>query len=247
MTISYMLSSRDLITESYNFYRQHIKSLLWFVLIFGVVIFLEAVASSTLIDVSLTNWQGFALSLLLGIPFSLLALLVSVTLILAIHDLSSGKRPNLKNLFSLGAQKFIGVFLASIIVAVISAVGFILLIIPGVYVWVVLAFTLYFIILENQGVREATESSRNLVKGRFGNVLARLFLPNLFWVFTAWLILGIIDGLLGLPQLARLTDNSISWGIGLNLVSSILTATVNAIFMPLFTIVIYLLYKDLKE
>lgn len=242
-----MLSSKDLITESYNFYRKNAKPLLALVLMFGIIIFLEAVASSTLIDVSVTDWQGFGLSLLLGIPFSLVALLLSIALILTVNDLHADKRPNLKNLFSLGAQKFIVALLASIVVAIASAVGFILLIIPGIYVWVVLAFTLYFVILENQGVREATESSRNLVRERFSVVLARLFLPNLFWVFTAWLILGIIDGLLGLPPLARLADSSVSWGIGLNLLSNILTAVVNALFMPLFTIVTYLLYKDLRE
>jgi len=212
-----------------------------------MIIFLEAMASSILVDISVTDWQGFALSFLLGLPFSLLALLVSIALILAVRDLAEEKRVNLKNIFLAGARKFFPSLTASIVVVTASALGFILLIIPGIYIWVVLAFTLYFVILEDQRVREAIGSSRELVKGRFSATLARLFLPNLFWIFTAWLILRIVDGLLNLPYLARLPDNSVNWNIGINLISSILTATVNALIMPLFTIVTYLLYKDLKE
>lgn len=57
------------------------------------------------------------------------------------------------------------VFVVELIAAVVSAVGFMLFVIPGVFVYQRLRFARYFVIDKNQSIRQALESSWHMTEG----------------------------------------------------------------------------------
>ena len=115
--------------------------------------------------------------------------------------------PLLGNSLDRALSKAVPLIFGSILAGLFSALASILLVIPGIYVGVKLAFTPCAIALENQGGTEGLGYSWNLVKGRWWGV---------FWAFLAvGLIFGIailisflVGGILGAALGAVVVGNA---------------------------------------
>jgi len=109
-------------------------------------------------------------------------------------------------------------FLVSLARGLIMALGFVILIIPGIIFGVWFSFSLFIQISKGTSVRESLAKSRSLTKGRFWPILGR---------FSVFLLIYV---------LIQMVSANIPY-IG----------PVFAIFMgPFFLIPFYLLYKDLS-
>jgi membrane-anchored glycerophosphoryl diester phosphodiesterase (GDPDase) len=87
-----------------------------------------------------------------------------------------------------GLRRFGSVLLVSIMVGIVVAIGFILLIIPGIILLVFFSISIPSVVVESRRGREAMRRSWNLVKGHFWHVLGVI-------VVTA-IITGIIQSVL---------------------------------------------------
>jgi hypothetical protein len=130
----------------------------------------------------------------------------------------------------------------SFVYGVFVFLGFIALIIPGIIVMVLYAFTLYFVFFEEKKFEGSFGKSRELVRGYFWPVFGRFCLGVLI-IWAAYFLLGIIAGLLfALLKLVSVTANKDT----LDLLSSLFSVVVSLVVGPLTLLYTYNIYKSLK-
>jgi hypothetical protein len=125
-----------------------------------------------------------------------------------------------------GFSRFGSVLLVAVLVGLIVVAGFILLIIPGIILWVFLSVAIPALVIENRRGTEALKRSWNLVSGHFWHALAVLL--------VAAIISGIVGSILG----AIGGDN---W-----FVRWIFQAIAQIITAPFSALVAVVLYLDLR-
>lgn len=104
---------------------------------------------------------------------------------------------SIRDLLSLGKKLALPLFLTLLLLGLLVSLGFILLIIPGIILWVWFTFVVVVMINENVWGLAALKSSRNLVKGRFWKVLgysAFCLLLAFVYSLTISLLSSIIPG-----------------------------------------------------
>jgi hypothetical protein len=191
-------------------YKAHARHLLSIAL----VVYLVAAAIETLLA-------------LLGIIGVLLAIIVSViavfllqaALVKAVEDVRDGRVDLSFSETLQAARPAVGrVALTSIVAGIGIFIGFILLIVPGLYLLTVWCLFVPVVVLEGLGTGAALGRSRDLVRGHEWQVLGTLVL-----VFVVLLVVGVVIGLLlsGLPMAAR------------NFISEIVSGTLTAPFLAL--------------
>lgn len=128
--------------------------------------------------------------------------------------------------YRFGFKRFGAVFLLSLLVGLVVAVGFILLIIPGIIFLTLLAVSVPALVIEGLGVTAAMSRSWNLAKGYFWHVLGTIIL--------AAIIAGIVSGILG-------AIGGSNWFLGwiFGSIGTIITG-------PFSALVSVLLYLDLR-
>lgn len=119
-----------------------------------------------------------------------------------------------------GINRFLPYLSVVIPTAIVTLLGLILLVIPGIIIGVYLMFVSYVFIIEQQRGLAALRRSRDLVRGHFWQVLGRTFLLGLLYVIIA---------------------------VPLSLVQVVGPVIVSLILSPIATIYFYYLYTSLSE
>lgn len=101
--------------------------------------------------------------------------------------------PLLGNSLDRAVSKAVPLVFGSILAGLLSFLASILLIIPGIYVGVKLAFTFCAIALENQGTTGGLRYSWNLVKGRWWGVFWALLIGGFILSFGVGLIVVLVS------------------------------------------------------
>jgi hypothetical protein len=140
--------------------------------------------------------------------------------------------PLLGNSLDRAVSKAVPLVFGSILAGLLSFLASILLIIPGIYVGVKLAFTFCAIALENQGTTGGLRYSWNLVKGRWWGV---------FW---ALLIGGFILGF-GVGLIVVLVSRVVA-DFGDSVVNVVRAAAATAV-QPIFWVYLVLLFRSLQR
>ncbi len=152
------------------------------------------------------------------------------TVVEAVRDIQDGVRDlSLGQLFSSAFQVVGPVVLAGLVIGIGVAIGFVLLIVPGLFLLTIWAVTIPTVVLERRGVFEALGRSRELVKG------------------NAWQVFGVLVVLIALQLIATLILVAIFIGIGdfAGAVIGSLLATV--LLAPLGAIAATVLYLELRR
>jgi hypothetical protein len=119
-------------------------------------------------------------------------------------------------------------FLTSLLMGLLILVGFVLLVVPGIYLAIALSFSVWFVVLEGVDGTEALKKSKELVEGRW------------FAVFGRWIIAGVAVWLLfAIPA-------GIFQAIGFEFLGGH-TIIMTVFIAPMMTAYSYLLYKALKQ
>lgn len=93
-----------------------------------------------------------------------------------------------------GKKHFVPLLTSSIVVGVIVFVGFLLLVVPGIVAAILLSFTFFFVIDQNQSTTQAMKSSYEMVKSNFTDILVMAILYILIAIG-----LGTVVGLVASP------------------------------------------------
>jgi hypothetical protein len=167
-----------------------------------------------------------------AVAYLVVAPLITAICIHALHSVAGGGAPGAREAIVKGFESFAPIFFAVLLAAAGIAVG-LLVIVPGVYLFVRWYFVPQAVVLEGARNAAALRASSRLVAGAWWRTFGLVVLVN---VLTTLAIL-----LLGAPfvELARASDRAL-WELS----GQILAATVTQPFIALFST---FLYYDLRE
>lgn len=118
--------------------------------------------------------------IIIGIIYLVLSFWVSAAGIFAVDKVVTGGTLDAKAAFSETKRLLWPYSLLLILLAVITGIGFILLIVPGVLFMVWYSFTGFELITKSEGIKLSMKKSKELVVGRFWPVFGRIALYGLF-------------------------------------------------------------------
>jgi hypothetical protein len=206
--------------ESWQLYKAHARHLLT---IAFVIYLISAIVSALLRDI------GGLFGVLLADLITLIALyLLQAALVKAVQDVRGGTGTlSVGQTFSAAVPYLGSVAVASVVAGIAITIGFILIIIPGLFLITIWCLIVPAIVLEGAGTFASFGRSWQLVRGHFWNVFGTLFLVFVI-LFVLELILGLIFG--ALPTL--LTGFLVSV-IGGTLVAPFIAVVVTLIYFRL--------------
>jgi hypothetical protein len=234
----------EILTAAFNIYKANASQLILIVAVVVVPLSLISALFSGVVfapdKVQVTNTggqvvfdyagRGLGVALLAGAIAALIAVLISAVLQAAILRAAAqatiGDPVDVEASYRYGLKRLWSVILVSILVGLVVAVGFILLVIPGIIFLVFLSVSIPVLIVEGRRGTEAMGRSWNLVRGNFWHAFGV--------IVVAALIVGIISGIIG----AIGGDNwAVRW---------IFTAIAQILTVPFASLVSVLLYLDLR-
>lgn len=134
----------------------------------------------------------------------------------------------------------IQLLVAGIIIGLLCGVGFLVFILPGIWLAVAFMFASYEIIANGKGVWSGPVSSFNLVKGRWWGVFGR-FMMAVLWIILLEIVCGIVIGIINLVVSA----------VGLSVVGVVISDLLHAalaVLVAYFTLCWNInLYRSLKS
>ncbi|MBI4039457.1 hypothetical protein HY388_01355 [Candidatus Daviesbacteria bacterium] len=174
---------------------------------------------------------------LLFLVFAVVGLLVieairAIALIIAIDRVCRHQSIGVLESFRSGLSRLWVYLWTNILVGLMTIIGLILLVVPGIYLWISFSFVSYLIILENQKGVQAIKLSREMVKGYWWKIFVRiLFSICLLLILSAsqylvWFVLSFTDQVL------------------IDFAIELLFAIV---FLPIFIAYGYFLYQETKK
>ncbi len=188
LNYNFMTKRKFLIDEALQFGWQIMKKNFFFFV--GILLFILAIQ---FIPVVLANFD-FASDIVLLVIY-LLIMLVSIVIGMGVVKISLNFYDDKKNSFLtlFSAYKLFFIYLlATILYTLIVFLGFILLIIPGVYLAIRFSFFEYFIIDKKMGVIKSLKESWKITKGNFWGLLAFMFIVAVINILGAFaLLLGL--------------------------------------------------------
>jgi hypothetical protein len=234
----------EILSAAFNIYKANASQLILIVAVVVVPLSLVSALFSGVVfapdKVRVTNTggqvvfdytgRGLGVALLAGAIAALIAVLISAVLQAAILRAAAqatiGDPVDVEASYRYGLKRLWSVILVSILVGLVVAIGFILLVIPGIIFLVFLSVSIPVLIVEGRRGTDAMGRSWNLVKGNFWHAFGV--------IVVAALIVGIISGIIG-----AIGGNN--WAV-----RWIFTAIAQILTVPFASLVSVLLYLDLR-
>jgi hypothetical protein len=220
-----MSPTDGVIQDAFQLYRRNFAHLFLIAFFIYVVI---AVLGAILTAI------GGVLPLLLASALSIIGLfLVQAALVEAVADIRDGRVDmTIGETWSRGLSRMGPVAAAGIIAGIAITIGFLILIVPGLFLMTIWAVIVPAIVLEGRGVFESFSRSQQLVKGYGWPVFGIIILVILI-LFLVSIVLSLI--LLALPQGAQ------------SFVSQIVSGSLTGPFSAAVTTLLFFRLKEAKE
>jgi len=167
----------------------------------------------------------------------LIYLAVHAALISMLDSFATRGQAPLGEALGLGVGLIPKLFGASLLVGLIVVIGFILLILPGIYWWGIYQLTFIVLIVERTGITQSMGASRRLIRGywwRSATIITIAFIILLVLSLIGGVANGLVVGVFGFGTFAALLDQSV---IG---------AALNVVLFPLLPCFLLSMYYDLK-
>ena len=226
-----------LLEDTWSIYKSRFWTFVGILLVPTLVVILLIVA----LTFAFLNLKSFELALwetiffaFLGVLLLLIALLAQIwgqlSLIYAVKDRE--KKIGIIEAYKRAWPKILSYLWISILVGLITLVGFILLIVPGIVFAIWFSFAAFILVVEGTKGMSALLKSKEYVKGRWWPVLGRILFISI--------IVGIVSSLIGLiaGQIFKL--------IGITWLENVGSSIVSIFIVPFSIIYSFLIYKNLK-
>ena len=178
-------------------------------------------------EVSTATWAVGAAWLVAGLAGLLMYLVLTGAITRAVAAEVAGQDPSLEQSYRFGFHRLGSVLLVSILVGLATIAGFILFIIPGIWIGVRLAVSVEALVVEGRRGTQAMGRSWELVGGHWWHAFGALV--------VAGLLTGLVNAIITTPF------NNTSW-----FVQAIAAAIATVITLPYGVLVGVLLYLDLR-
>jgi hypothetical protein len=166
------------------------------------------------------------------VEFLVVTPIIAAICIHALHQIAEGERPSAGAVFVAGFEAFTPLFAAVALAAVGIALGFVVLIVPGVYLAVRWYFVPQAVVIEGARGTGALAHSGRLVNGVWWRTFGLILLANIAIAVPGFILLT------PFTAIADSTDRAL-W----SLVGSAVTTSVTTPFVALFST---LMYYDLR-
>lgn len=173
-------------------------------------------------DFSNSVFGGFTFSLLIALVTIFIGFWAQSSLLFAVthREVSGNIQATLRGGWHLMGE----VFLTGVISGLAVGLGFVLLIVPGVYLWIAFSFALIIVAAERHSGSDALKMSRDYVKGYWFDVLWKLLGFTVAWNIITFLLGFFVHGL----------------------TETVVTAILSLIQAPVYLLFTYHLYLALK-
>ncbi|MEX0989666.1 MAG: hypothetical protein WD206_05145 [Actinomycetota bacterium] len=168
-------------------------------------------------------WAVLGVSVLIGV---IVQSILNGAIARAAAGTAIGESISTEAVYKFGLARLGPIIWISILVGLATLGGFILLIIPGIYIWVKLSVTVQALVVENKRGTEAMSRSWNLTKGYGWQVFGILIVTYIL----AGIVTGIITAIFG--------DNWFLAGLG--------ASVAQIIVLPFTALVLIVMYLDLR-
>jgi hypothetical protein len=166
------------------------------------------------------------------VRFLVVVPIITAICIYALRSIEAGERPSAGHTLVSGFEQFTPLFFAVLIAAIGIAAGFVLLILPGVYLAVKLFFVPQTVVIEGTRGLEALRRSSDMVRGFWWRTFGLVVMINLAAALPALVITAPFTGI------ADSTGDA-AWALA----GTICAESITTPFMALFSI---FLYYDLR-
>lgn len=140
----------------------------------------------------------------------------------------SGREADLSHSVMLALRLVIPIILASIVVAILTGIGFLFLVVPGVMIYCAFIVTIPALIEERRGIFGSMQRSRDLTRGSRKRIFVLLVV---FWVFSV-VISTVLNAIAGISPIGT---------YGAKLPDPILAGTAAAIGGALYSVIVAVL------
>jgi hypothetical protein len=213
----------DVISETFSIYRENAASLL----ISAAAVFIVVGVLSALLQ----NAGGLVLALLAGAIRLAGHALYTGFVVKLVQDMRDGRRDEtVGDLFSAAAPAILPLIGFGILFAIGVAIGFVLLIVPGLILLTMWSVGAPAIVVERVGAVDAFGRSWRLVRGEAWSVFATLLV-----VLLIVIAIGVVLGVLATP----IGDGEVATYVAA-IISSVITA-------PVFALAVTIMYYDLSS
>ncbi|MDE0376610.1 MAG: hypothetical protein OXK16_11720 [bacterium] len=191
----------EIVDATFTVYRRRFGPMFAIVLMLVFIPFLVSLAGGCSLDAGGTTtctspigWLGYYVGVVGSIVAGVAAVLVAAG---AYADVPSDWR----SAMSIGVRRTVAILLATIVAGILMVIGFVLLVIPGIFVLVSLAVTWEALIIEGVGPMESIKRSWRLVSGErwrvFGAGVLVIVLMVIFVGVVSAVIALILSAVLG--------------------------------------------------
>jgi hypothetical protein len=230
---SSVLPAKALLSSAWQVYKKHWKLLVKIYLIPVLILF--AALFAAFLTPSILNLSSVVLGVLL-LVVALITVYVSIwahaALIKAVDLIhkNPAEQVNFKMVFSQGRNKIGAIFGASLLAALVTIGGFILLIVPGIIWGVWYSLTSFVVVCEDESAMNAFRASKRYVKGRTASVLGR------------WVVVGLVYAAISI--VIRIVIGTFIHG---SETAQVVNAVMSLFVTPFVAVYGYLLYVNLKN
>jgi hypothetical protein len=183
---------------------------------------------------------GVGTSLALGLIAFLAQLLSIGAVFRLVLDDYLGRPVSIGESFSFAAARLFALVWLSILAALLVAIGFLLFILPGIYLLVSFSVAVPVLMVEGRRGFAALARSRRLVGGRWWATFARLI--------VAWVLLALVSIVIGAINIsAALHVSSITLYLAIGAATAAITAILTAPFTAAVTTAIYVDLRVRKD
>jgi hypothetical protein len=182
---------------------------------------------TSLQEVSTATWAVGAAGLVAALAGILMYLVLTGAITRAVAAEVAGEDPSVEQSYRFGFHRLGAVLVVSVLVGLATIAGFILLVIPGIYIGVRLAVSVEALVVEGRRGTQAMGRSWELVGGHWWHAFGALV--------VAGLLTGVVNAVITTPF------NNTGW-----FVQAIAAAVATVITMPYSVLVGVLLYLDLR-
>jgi hypothetical protein len=178
-------------------------------------------------QISTATWAVGAAGLVAGLAGLLMYLVLTGAITRAVAAEVAGQDPSVEESYRFGFHRLGAVLLVSVLVGLATIAGFILFIIPGIYIGVRLAVSVEALVVEGRRGTQAMGRSWELVGGHWWHAFGALV--------VAGLLTGVVNAVITSPF------NNTGW-----FVQAVAAAVATVITLPYGVLVGVLLYLDLR-
>lgn len=182
----------------------------------------------------------FTQSILVSIPVQMLTLFGTVAVLVVFDQVYRGGTSDLGAAFRHALRRFLVALGIAIVVGLLTVVGMIIVIIPGILALVYFSQSLFLGVLTKENVFTAIGRSVRLVRGFFWRVVGVAVVSYLVYAIANLLVTGIFEGILA--GVAHATLGSVTYTAGVTIISLVLQTLLGS--FPLAAL--YVQFMDLR-